>query len=1157
MIGYDIQRMEIPTFSTKDDAQQPLNILYTNTNANMNNINLIRLNNDDIPSLYSINNNNNINKNNKIYKTNQKQLSTTPSINSNKVSSITNAEQRNCIDKSTSLQLTKILVYPNTNGITTSTIYKDDTSTNTYNKYDTYTPIESSNNRISCNTITPVNKQKHFFVYNNHDDPTTAITKNNTIDRRYTVNDNGINIIGTTFSQYIDNNDDVFKPTALYPSSVVGKQPITLYSTKPSSSVTNDYSISKETSYSHRSLSNISNDAISISPFVQSAFNTTNSTTNTTTSMQKLKRKRLFRANIINNNLPKEKISQLVTSVYSKYNFNDRTVMIPSGMYLRKEYIYQLGNLLSSTDTAANVTSTSIDNNNNDNNNDKYNDKNNDKNKNCDNNNYDNIIYEESKISINKIEESITPCTTRHDTYRYTKNMLNQISFLNPDVEKHFMNDSIKQLRSIFCIVLYSILLCNILNCIVSNIILHIQYKDFEQKLYIELIIYIIIIILTFGYLFIIYRNTIDNKNIPVYKYLFYILQPSNFWNDISTPLSLTCNNNSILSAPSPEETKNLSTYTFEVCTILYFIITSILFLIMSKSSITSSTVIMLYIIIQILSNINILSTIFVSLILVISLTCNDYIKGFSINNDICKLETNICNNTNSYTMYIRVSHIICSFIVLSFVLVFKIGFLNYIRILYLDRQLYKEKQLQTNAILLNLIPPRVLDQLIKSSIHPSSYKTSRYAICADKFIECSVLFCEISNFKQLTKNVLSYDLISLLNDLFICFDHLTERYKVYKVETVGEVYMVASNVPDNVKNHAFHLCALALELQAAASLEFVCDENNIISRPETRIGIHTGDVVAGAIGSKLPRYRLFGDTVNTASRMQSTALSNTIQISKALYAQIISMQRFYIIPRGLIHIKGKGKFYTYILLSTLYPQESPRFSYDENNSIIPLTPPLDEVTPSWVIANTLAADVKSIDSAADVTTTTNTVQQDIVSRQSISYISTTNNSSVVEQVVYDQIDITEDDSGLVDTTDLLSTMEKGEANLKKYLQMFHIQQEKDMQLYGNSADIINTNPPLIKKSINTEQYKTQKQKEYQKYDFQQQEQLYKLNCNTIQSTTQPMTLTTVLKMAQDNTQRDTTHTHTSPQSLFKNIQHKDCTISPTLENFGTPQKLS
>ncbi|GFS23483.1 guanylate cyclase A/atrial natriuretic peptide receptor [Elysia marginata] len=153
-----------------------------------------------------------------------------------------------------------------------------------------------------------------------------------------------------------------------------------------------------------------------------------------------------------------------------------------------------------------------------------------------------------------------------------------------------------------------------------------------------------------------------------------------------------------------------------------------------------------------------------------------------------------------------------------------------------------------------------------------------------------------------------------MLNSLYTLFDSIIEYYDVYKVETIGDAYMVVSGLPKrNGNRHAGEVASMALNLLQ----ELV--KFKIPHRPEEkiklRIGVHSGPVVAGVVGRKMPRYCLFGDTVNVASRMESTGQALSIHISETTTSLLMQIGGFELQERGNIDIKGKGVMKTYWLL--------------------------------------------------------------------------------------------------------------------------------------------------------------------------------------------------------------------------------------------------
>jgi class 3 adenylate cyclase len=149
---------------------------------------------------------------------------------------------------------------------------------------------------------------------------------------------------------------------------------------------------------------------------------------------------------------------------------------------------------------------------------------------------------------------------------------------------------------------------------------------------------------------------------------------------------------------------------------------------------------------------------------------------------------------------------------------------------------------------------------------------------------------------------------VELLNEIFSAFDELADRYGLEKIKTIGDAYMVVGGLPMPSDNHAEAIAGMALDIQAAIANMRAQDDRSL----SIRIGIHTGPVEAGVIGTKKFSYDLWGDTVNTASRMESQGVAGGIQVTVATYERL--QDKYVFEPRGVIPVKGKGDMMTYLL---------------------------------------------------------------------------------------------------------------------------------------------------------------------------------------------------------------------------------------------------
>ncbi|XP_039859630.1 uncharacterized protein LOC120716243 [Simochromis diagramma] len=184
----------------------------------------------------------------------------------------------------------------------------------------------------------------------------------------------------------------------------------------------------------------------------------------------------------------------------------------------------------------------------------------------------------------------------------------------------------------------------------------------------------------------------------------------------------------------------------------------------------------------------------------------------------------------------------------------------------------------------------------------------------AESYEKVTIFFSDIVGFTSISASCTPLQVVKMLNNLYMCFDTRIDSYDVYKVETIGDAYMVVSGLPErNGDRHVDEIAKMALDLVAAVRQVSIPHMPN--ERLQLRAGIHTGPCVAGIVGYKMPRYCLFGDTVNTASRMESTSLPQKIHISSEAYLALIKDNAYELQLRGEIEIKGKGKMYTYWLI--------------------------------------------------------------------------------------------------------------------------------------------------------------------------------------------------------------------------------------------------
>ena len=200
------------------------------------------------------------------------------------------------------------------------------------------------------------------------------------------------------------------------------------------------------------------------------------------------------------------------------------------------------------------------------------------------------------------------------------------------------------------------------------------------------------------------------------------------------------------------------------------------------------------------------------------------------------------------------------------------------------------ERRKAGDALLLNILPDVVAEKL----------KYSPAQLIAEDHLNASVLFADIVGFTPISADLKPAELVELLNSVFSYFDSLADKYGVEKIKTIGDCYMVAAGVPIEQPDHAQILTRLALEMR-----DYVSTHDFLGKRLSFRIGINSGALVAGVIGHRKFSYDLWGDAVNTASRMESHGQANVIQITRSTYELI--QDSFACEPRGRIDVKGKG----------------------------------------------------------------------------------------------------------------------------------------------------------------------------------------------------------------------------------------------------------
>nr|XP_054760090.1 guanylate cyclase soluble subunit beta-2-like [Lytechinus pictus] len=238
-----------------------------------------------------------------------------------------------------------------------------------------------------------------------------------------------------------------------------------------------------------------------------------------------------------------------------------------------------------------------------------------------------------------------------------------------------------------------------------------------------------------------------------------------------------------------------------------------------------------------------------------------------------------------------------------------------------LMRDLAAEKK-KTDSLLFSMLPKEVANDL----------REGRH-VQAGEYPEVTVMFSDVVRFTDMCSQCQPIQVVHFLNEMYSMFDKLTTVNGVYKVETIGDAYMVAGGLPLPSSTHAARVVSFGLDtLEVIPKLQSPVSDHEV----QIRIGTHTGPVVAGVVGQKMPRYCLFGDTVNTASRMESHGSPGKIHASHEVVKSISDDDRFHAEIRGDVFIKGKGKMDTYFIMrSSSKPTTSSTSSVSNQLSIM------------------------------------------------------------------------------------------------------------------------------------------------------------------------------------------------------------------------------
>jgi len=211
--------------------------------------------------------------------------------------------------------------------------------------------------------------------------------------------------------------------------------------------------------------------------------------------------------------------------------------------------------------------------------------------------------------------------------------------------------------------------------------------------------------------------------------------------------------------------------------------------------------------------------------------------------------------------------------------------------------QIILEEKRKADDLLLNILPKQIADEL-----------KSKGTAVTKKYDDVSILFTDFKDFTLMTSSISPINLVNELTEIFSYFDDIMTTFQIEKIGTIGDAYFAACGVPEKNKNHAFQCIEAAKQM-----FRYLDERNNYNSfQWKMRAGIHSGSVVAGVVGKNKYAYDLFGDTVNTASRMESNGEVGKINISETTYDLV--KEKYNCISRGQIDVKGKGSLNMYFV---------------------------------------------------------------------------------------------------------------------------------------------------------------------------------------------------------------------------------------------------
>lgn len=241
--------------------------------------------------------------------------------------------------------------------------------------------------------------------------------------------------------------------------------------------------------------------------------------------------------------------------------------------------------------------------------------------------------------------------------------------------------------------------------------------------------------------------------------------------------------------------------------------------------------------------------------------------------------------------------------VTLLFMLVVAGGLWSSLNFVRKSREALRVEKDRSEELLLNILPSEIADELKEKG-----------SVSTKEFELATILFTDFKSFTQTAEKMSPQSLVEEINVCFKAFDLISEKYKIEKIKTIGDAYMAAGGLPHPYEDSLKNVVLAGLEMQEFVTKRAIENEQKQIPFFEMRLGIHVGPIIAGIVGVKKFQYDVWGDTVNTASRMESNGLVGKVNISETLYQLIKDEECFAFEHRGHVHAKGKGEIKMYFV---------------------------------------------------------------------------------------------------------------------------------------------------------------------------------------------------------------------------------------------------